>query len=304
MRFYSIKFSTINGLLTSVRTAAWFLFPFQEAPATIVIPPVDLTRRFRPAIALCQRGKPAPQARRSRRRIIKRAHPSSHRTLLATLTAVTALVASERAYSQMIPLQDLRVTAADVTFLGETQSFNEYPPAPFAYFQSFVNPFVNNPDPEGPGFCEATAQQISQFFPAGISMSGSTSGGWQILPGDYSALSAAKFDFRVDTCIEYQLDTTLLPGDLGESRVDVSVPGANLSYQKIEAGALHVTGRLPAGTYFVEGHSYIISNLENVSEPTYSVIWTCHPVITTLIAVHPKGLAVTCGGTVGDTRQG
>ena len=220
------------------------------------------------------------------------------RALPALLVAAAAAFAPVLAQAQMIPIEDLRTNAADVTYFGVTQALFEDPPAPFAYFDSFLNPFVYNPDPNAGGHCEATAFQVSEFFPAGINASGSTTGGWAINPGgNYSALSFAYFGFRVDTCIEYQLDSWLLPGDLGESRIDVAIPNTNLAYQDIQSGEIHTTGRLPAGNYQVEGKSYIISDREYVDGPSYSIIWTCRPCITTLVAGQPRDVTVACGGT-------
>ncbi len=217
--------------------------------------------------------------------------------LAALIVAFASTLAPGIAQAQMIPLQDFRVITADVTFLGIIDNDLDQPPAPFAYFESTVGAYVEHPDPEVGSYCESTAFQVSQFFPGGISMSGTTAGGFYDIPGTHSALSDAYFSFRVDTCIEYQLDAWLLPGDVGNSRIDVSVPNTNLAYQDIQAGELHTTGRLPAGEYRLEGTSAYASDLQFVEGPTYSVIWTCLPCITTLIWTPPQDQTVACGGT-------
>jgi hypothetical protein len=205
------------------------------------------------------------------------------------------------ARAQMIPVFDSRVTSVEAHAFGLTDSKTTFPSAPFAFFQTFDTAYVENPDPEVGGHCGATAFQTSQFYPAGINISGTTSGGrWTTTVGDYIAQSYADFRFRVDTCIEYQLDAWFLPGDLGMGRIEVADHGTGLAYQ---TGEVHTTGRLPAGTYDIYGDSYITSSLEHVEGPTYSIIWTCHPCITTLIWAPPQDQTVACGGTAVFTVQ-
>lgn len=217
------------------------------------------------------------------------------RRLLALLILVGALVAPVLAQAQMIPLSDQRVNGVGATAFGITKQVSKFPSAPFAFFQTFDSVTVENPDPEVGGWSAAEAFQTSQFFPAGINISGTTSGGrWTTTDGIYDATSYANFQFRVDTCIEYQLDAFFNPGDLGAGVVEVKAHGANLAYQ---TGEVHTTGRLPAGTYDLHGDSYISSDLEHVDGPTYSIIWTCHQCITTLVASHPRNATIACGGT-------
>src|SRR6185295_8525223 len=215
--------------------------------------------------------------------------------LVVLLVASAATFAPMLAQAQMIPLSDERINSAEAHAFGLTESVIKRPSAPFAFFQTFDSVTVENPDPEEGGYCRATAFQTSQFYPAGINISGTTSGGrWTNTVGDYTAQSYALFHFRVDTCIEYQLDSWYLPGDLGQGVIEVAVPGTNLAYQ---SGEVHTTGRLPAGTYDIHGDSFIVSDLEHVEGPTYSIIWTCHACTTTLVAGHPRNVTIACGGT-------
>jgi hypothetical protein len=197
----------------------------------------------------------------------------------------------------MIPLDDLREISADATWMGVTDSKSDHPAAPFAYFNSYSDAFSADPAGIAPGSTSATAFQVSQFLPNAISMSGGTSGAWGVVPGDYAALSYANFKFSLDRCHQYQYDAWLDPGDLGESRNAVVASGTGLDYENDPVGEVHTTGRLPAGTYEVEGKSYIISNRENTTGPTYTILWTCIPCTTTLIHSHPHGITVGCGGT-------
>jgi FlgD Ig-like domain len=230
--------------------------------------------------------------------------------LLVPLACAAALLALGRAQAQMIPIDDVRECAVTVDFQGASDAKFEYPPGPFAHWSTVVSVLVENPDPEGPGSSSAAAFQNSNFFPGGFSMNGGTGGSWVILPGSYTALSAAIFTFRVDTCIEYQLDTQYEPGDLGsERRLRLGVPGTNLNYEEPQGASIpqHFEGRLPAGTYEAEGHSYIISTLENTQGPVYSAIWTCQPCITTLgvggVGGGPRDQTVGCGATAVFTVQ-
>lgn len=217
------------------------------------------------------------------------------RKQLALLILLAAFMTPTSARAQMIPIFDSRVTSVEAHAFGLTKSAISHPSAPFAFFQVLDSVTVENPDPEVGGWSGATAFQTSQFYPAGINISGATSGGrWTTTDGDYIAQSYANFRFRVDTCIEYQLDAWFLPGDLGMGRLEVADHGSGLTYQ---AGEVHTTGRLPAGTYDIYGDSYIVSNLEHVEGPTYSILWTCHQCITTLVAGQPRAANVACGGT-------
>lgn len=215
--------------------------------------------------------------------------------LVALLVASAATLAPVLARAQMIPLSDDRVNSAEVNAFGLTETVIKRPSAPFAFFQTFDSVTVENPDPDVGGSCEAEAFQVSQFFPAGISMSGTTAGGRSTgIVGDYTAQSYALFHFRVDTCIEYQLDAWYEPGDLGEGVIEVAAHGTTLAYQ---TGEVHTTGRLPAGTYDIHGDSFFLSDLEHVNGPTYSLIWTCQPCQASLIAGHPRNATIACGGT-------
>jgi hypothetical protein len=219
------------------------------------------------------------------------------RTRLLVPVAAAALLLASGAAADMIPLVDLRENSADATLLGVTDAQFHYPSGSFAYFEDYATAYVPDPDPEGSGSCGASAFQVSQFLPNGISMSGSTGGSWYAIPGNYSALSFANFKFSLDRCHEYQYDAWLDPGDFGESRLAVAASGTQLEYEGAPVGEIHTTGRLPAGTYEVEGKSYIITDRENTTGPTYTILWTCVPCVTTLVAAHPQPRTVACGGT-------
>lgn len=213
------------------------------------------------------------------------------------LVAIAALLLASGASAQMIPVDDLRELSVDVNFQGASRSKVLHPLGPFAYFQGVDTVYVANPDPDGGGSCDASATQVSQFLPNAISMSGTTEGSWNVLPGDYAALSFANFKFSLDRCHQYTYDAWLDPGDFGESHLALSGSGTPLDYETGSVGEVHTTGRLPAGTYEMEGKSYIISNREGTTGPSYTVLWTCVPCTASLIYVHPKNRTVGCGGT-------
>ena len=204
----------------------------------------------------------------------------------------------------MTPLSDQRETFAKVTFLGNTEVQSESPAAPFSYFYSLLDVLVENPDPKGGGSCSADAFQVAQFFPAGISMSGATAGSWNVEEGSYGGHSLTSFSFRLDACVEYQLDVSFDYGDFPDPG-----GGADLAHRPGPARrAVRLPGRhrgdscdrTPgSGRVRTRGRSsfWVGSGLESVSGPTYSVIWTVAPCTTSLIAVQPVDLDVACGAT-------
>lgn len=201
------------------------------------------------------------------------------------------------AKAQMIPLADHRENRAYVSYLGVTDEITEQPPAPFAYFNNLLNVYVPNPDPEGAGSCEASSFQVSQFFPAGISASGTTAGRWAVVPfGTYSALSLARFDFRLNSCIEYQLDVWVEPGDLaGSGEFFLDTAPATVPIHRLVGGELHVTGRLSPGDYTLEGRSSFNTSVESFQGATYSHFWTCTPCQNPLIVGQPNDVLTPCG---------
>lgn len=211
--------------------------------------------------------------------------------------ALGVLICAGRAQSQMTPLEDRREIHARATFVGVTQYLEDFPPAPFAFFNSFVGPFVPNPDPEGPGSCEAASFQVSEFFPAGINASGTTSGSWNTLDdGTYNGFSLARFKFRIDTCIEYHLDAWVDPGDfVGSGEFLLEAMPSGLKHHDINSGELHLIGRLSPGDYAIEGRSSFTTSLENFQGGTYSYIFTCSSCPNPFIGTQPVGLLVPCG---------
>ena len=186
-----------------------------------------------------------------------------------------------------------------MSYLGDFQAVIDNPAPPFSFFESFFDPLIENPDPNGGGSSDASTYQVSQFFPAGISASGTTAGGWNTVPaGTYHALSLAHFGFRVTTCIQYQLDAWLDPGDVpGEGYVRLIAPYAGASYRDLDDGEMHVTGRLGPGEYALVGRSAVSSSNESTQGATYSIIWTCSQCLPGLIGVQPNDVGVACGGT-------
>jgi hypothetical protein len=64
------------------------------------------------------------------------------------------------------------------------------------------------------GSCTGLAYQFSEFFPAGIQFSGGSSAGWGDPPSGLYLISAnAGFKFRIDNAVDYNLFSTVDPGD-------------------------------------------------------------------------------------------
>lgn len=214
------------------------------------------------------------------------------RIVLGTLLSVSAVVGS--AHGQMMPLEDRREFQAHATHSGSTESLTDAPAAPFAYFDSFLAPFVK----AEVGSAEAATHQVSEFFPAGIHASGSTSGYWTIAPGTYGALSRAAFKFRVASCLEYTLHVWVDPADFaGGCDFSLRASPAPVAYHLVDSGELHMTGRIPAGDYTIEGASSFTTGLENYYGGTYSYVWTCSTCQSQLIRDQPADTLLACGST-------
>lgn len=196
----------------------------------------------------------------------------------------------------MTPLSDGRFTSAIVEMLGMRQDLEEHPSAPFAFFNSFLDAVVENPDPEGTGYCQATAFQNSQFHPTLAQASGTAGGYIQGASGLYSAASISGFRFRLDSCVQYTLDVWIEPGTVPEACQFLLVSHPSyLRYHDVQAGELHVTGRLSPGDYLIEGRSSFTTGDESFEGGTYAYVFQVFPCAGTLIAGHPVGVAVPCG---------
>lgn len=214
----------------------------------------------------------------------------------AWVAILAALGFSGPADAQMIPLGASRVTFVEATFMGVHEQLEERPSSPFARFESLIGVQANNPDPEGSGFASATAYQLSEFEPSYINLFGSTTGHWQIAQGVYSAQSNGAFSFRVDECVEYQLDVWVEPGQ-GPGFVNLTPHFVGPGFVEVTGGEIHETGRLGPGDYSITAYSVIYNDVEYSDGAVYSVLWTCVPCSGSRIAVQPGDVTVGCGGT-------
>lgn len=221
------------------------------------------------------------------------------RRLFEPCLALVLLLAAAPARAQLVPLEDDRFTEGLVHFLGLTENPVDHPSAPFAWFTSFLDPLIEDPDPNGSGSCRASAFQNSQFWSAGIQASGSTSGYWTTQVGTYSAASIAHFEFGITQCVDYQLDAWVEPGTI-EGACDFYFSDRDdvLRYHEIFDGELHVTGRFSPGEYRIQGRSSFGTSEESESGGTFAYQFTCTPCSNPLIAVQPVARTVACASTV------
>ncbi len=221
------------------------------------------------------------------------------RRLFEPCLALVLLLAAAPARAQLVPLEDNRFTEGVVHFLGLSVYPVDQPSAAFGWFNSFLNPTLEDPDPNGSGSCQASAFQNSQFWYAGIQASGSTSGYWTNQVGTYSAASLASFEFGITQCVEYQLDAWVDPGSIANAcEFFFSDRDDRLRYHELIGGELHVTGRFSPGEYRIEGRSSFGTSEESESGGTFAYQFTCTPCVNPLIATQPEGRLVTCASTV------
>lgn len=223
-------------------------------------------------------------------------------TRLASLAGIllAAAVWARPSTAQMTPIADERGLAAGVTYLEQFDADIKAPPTPFMFWNESVTAHVDNPDPDpnAVGYCEAGAWQISQFGPSYISASGGCGGGWDFYGGAYTATSKARFRFRVTTCVEYQLDVWLEPGDepLGDY-IRLRADPAGPIFYEVTDGELHINGRLAPGEYALEGLSTIATPEMYVDGSVYTVLWTAIPCSSPppIIGGQPADAVINCG---------
>jgi len=216
-----------------------------------------------------------------------------------------SLLSAGIACAQMTPLVDSRVLQADVWWLGQHLPMEDFPDPPFSSYNRWIRPELIDPDLENDpdlGSCDAFAFQVSEFFPGAIYMSGTTQGRWFITPGRWSAVSSARFEFRVDSCIVYDLRATVLPGDwpsvgLVGGGVKIQGPIPSLLYHYLEAGEVVEHARLGPGEYKIYGWSSGSGDMEAWQGATFEALWTCSLCAPSFMALQPADATVACGGT-------
>lgn len=209
--------------------------------------------------------------------------------------ALGLLVCAGSGRAQMTPLSDERETYAHAELLGLTQTRTSTPLPPFSYFNTFDRAVVEDPDPNGLGACEAVSFQVSQWYPAGMSASGTTSAGQSSTAGSFMAWSNVEFDFAVETCIEYQFDAWVKPGDAPDAAlVTLSRMSGGVEYHRLEDGELHLIGRLSPGDYSMFGTSRFSSSAQSFNGGTYAFQWTCAVCPDPLIAEQPSNVLTPC----------
>jgi hypothetical protein len=235
---------------------------------------------------------------------------------IARLAPLCALLATGLASGQMIPLEDERVMSVHVRFMDREDYQEHHPPGPFAYWDDTCTGLAEryDPCPEPPpdscyvGSCSGGAQQISQFYPAGIQFSGVTGAGWDgPEAGIYLIRAVTSFKFRVDTTFDYNLTMIMDPGDspgldgtwAGSTELEVyNSAGVATVLHYLQDGQLQVTGRLGPGTYKLRGGSGKFGPWETFQGPAYFAQWTIQEPPVPTIAHQPSDRSTACGGTV------
>ncbi|HET9250478.1 MAG TPA: FlgD immunoglobulin-like domain containing protein [Candidatus Eisenbacteria bacterium] len=189
--------------------------------------------------------------------------------------------------------------------MGEYLPMEDFPNPPFSPYNRWIRPELVDPDLENEpdlGSCDAFAFQVSEFFPGAIYMSGTTEGRWFITPGRWSTVSSARFEFRTDSCIVYDLSATVLPGDwpsvgLVGGAVEVQGPIPSLLYHYLEGGQIVEHARMGPGEYKIYGWSSGSGDMEEWQGATFEALWTCTPCAPSFMARQPADVTVACGGT-------
>jgi len=231
--------------------------------------------------------------------------------LVPVASALFLILTAASSRAQMTPLQDQRQDHAQSRYQDVERSLTNTPPTAYAYWEdttfAVAEKYVacENPPPDLclVGSASAFAYQISQFYPAGIQLIGSTSGSWGIPPdGDYSFVSNAGFMFRIDYTVAYDLFVDIDPGDWpsqgtfgGAVRLSAGTWPGNTIHQW-QSGVVQTTGFLGPGIYTLEGWSSGGNSLEYFQGATYSAQWTIHSVFDPIIKGQPTSHVVAPGG--------
>ena len=207
---------------------------------------------------------------------------------------VVTLCLAVPAWAQMTPLTDFRILEADVNYQGMHDHEEFAAPGFFASWNQFASALVEGPEA---GSSEASAYQNALFFPAGLLFSGSSGGGWSVIPGSqYYASSIIDWGVRMPGCLEYHLFSEVDPGDIPHS-VFTEIRGPSGVLFHLDAGKVDTTGRIAAGDYVFEGKSSVATTVENLYGGTYSLQFTVSTCPGTPIATEPPDVSVACNQT-------
>ncbi len=224
------------------------------------------------------------------------------RHMLMVLVQCAALAIAVPAEAQLVMRSDARKVSARAEYAGLTQHSVLLPAVPYSYWSPSASAHLDNPDPEGSGYCDAGAWQISQVVGYGISASGGCGGSWQTVPlaPHYVAESAATFDFELQQTMTYSLDAWLDPGEgeFGGWCWLAHYAPNQIVEQCPLGGELHRVGRLAPGLYEIDGWSIVDGTVEWSTGPTYTYILTFSPIVNPLIVRQPVDTIAAPGATV------
>lgn len=234
----------------------------------------------------------------------------------ANLLPLCILAVHAPAFGQMIPLEDLRRSSIHVIYMDDEDFQEHLAPGGFAAWEDYCVGVAEQyePCPEPPpdqclvGDCTGGAYQNSQFFPAGIQLSGTTGASWWgPQAGHYLLTNVSGFKFRVDETFDYDLYLQVEPGDspivdngiyAGAAQLSIfNSAGSPTILYTTNNGQLGVTGRLGPGTYQLEAWSGKFGAWEQFQGPTYFAQWTIQQPQAPAVAVQPADRSVACGGT-------
>jgi len=224
---------------------------------------------------------------------------------LAMLTIFILLIAADPGGAQMVPLEDHRELWARAESGGESQHSVVLVQNPFdPMIDGWAHAYVESGPPEE-GNAEADAFQSSTFFPAAAYAGGGTSGRIH-RAGRYEASSLAEFVFRLDYCVEFTLDATVIPSVEDPQAIGIvdlqtappQSPAPGFPYQRVEDGTLNATFRLSPGRYVLRGWSAPWQdNLEYFDGPVYEFTLFCQGVQNPFITTQPADASAPAGGT-------
>ena len=231
--------------------------------------------------------------------------------------ALGILVAAKPSPAQMIPLEDIGQTEAWPQYQGvDGPQQIHYPPVPFAYWEDpnsstavKLEPCQDPPTEQCVvGQCDAFAYAITQFFPAGIQFSGTTSASWGVPPsGFWLVNSTSGYQFRLDQAVDYDL---FMDVDQGDALSIDGQPGGQVWFAQMDttgvyttlhehfAGPTEIQGRLGPGTYKLAGWSIKTGASSSYTGTTYSAQFTVTPPPEPIIITQPFNRSTGCGGTV------
>ena len=223
----------------------------------------------------------------------------SNSWIVLLLALAAPMFTAVRAEAQMIPIEDLRKANSWARYYDESQYFGDIPLPDFSFWLTSLHTTASREDGIATGQSEAYAYQLSRFQPAEIHAHGYTYGLWVGDPsGTNYAESLMHILFRVETCVSYSFDATIVDGTSpNASHARLIHAPTNTYLHEVTTGEIHQTGKLGPGEYVVEGNSKVQSIQEYEDGGSYTLLFTCAQCATSMIGFHPGDVTVPCGSS-------